>query len=80
MANVVGNPGRYDHVAAHLVRELAAEAVLVLVIQGNKGNGVSVAGRGFSAIERRHEIADILRGVADMLEEGEPSGYRVDKL
>jgi len=63
-------PGKYDEVVTILREKLDAKAILLVVVQGNKGNGVSQQ----IAVATKEEaqkiaivLADILGDIAAML-------------
>ncbi|MEW6304867.1 MAG: hypothetical protein AB1705_15435 [Verrucomicrobiota bacterium] len=58
-------PGKYDAEAQRLFEETRAESVLIVVVGGKKGNGISAKNTGIVAGKR---LADLLRGVAEGLE------------
>ena len=66
-------PGIYDDVATRLREELQAEGVVVLIINGNKGNGFSAQVTG----EHLLSVSGILRGAADEFDQAIFGGKRV---
>lgn len=76
----VGHPGRYDDLAIRLLDETKAEAVVLLVLGGAKGNGFSCSVN--PGVEIGHaDIPDFLRGLADAIQlQGHPDGMRLTPL
>jgi len=66
----MGVPGRYDSEVEHLLRSTTARAAIVIVVDGYKGDGMSVAGRP-SAMEWQEAatIVACLREHADYIEQ-----------
>ncbi len=60
-------PGKYDGWALRLIKETHAEAVVVIVLGGKKGNGFAVK---TTDPEFSLHLPDILRGVAKSMEDG----------
>ena len=58
-------PGKYDDLAAYAHEAANAATAIVIILNGNKGSGVSVK---TTAIEPR-DIPDLLHYFADALEE-----------
>lgn len=78
---ILGHEGRYDADAQRILREQEAKAVLVVVIEGKKGFGMSMAclpearDLGFGA-----KFAALLRRVAESIDGGAtPDGLRLTK-
>jgi hypothetical protein len=71
-----GNKGAYDHISENLSRDLKADAVLLLVVKGRLGTGLSVsvnaAKPGAMEMSMGGGLAAVLRRIADQLDAGEP--------
>ena len=64
-------PGKYDDLVTQLREGLEAKAVLLVVVQGNRGNGVSqqiAAGTKEEAQKLASVLADILGDIAHGLQ------------
>lgn len=77
-----GRSGNYDAICERLSLDLKAAAVVLLVIGGRHGSGMSVSVDPKGGIARvamgGNELAALLREMADALEAGEgPAGARV---
>lgn len=57
-------PGKYDDLATYVREQAKAEGVIVIVFDGDKGNGFSAQG----SIEVMQAVPRVLRGVADDME------------
>jgi len=78
----VGNAGKYDETTERLSVELDATAIVLIVIDGKRGNGMSVsvnpARPGALEMFAGAGLARVLRAAADKLDGGErPNGIRV---
>lgn len=62
----INGEGKYDGSAEMLLARLDAKAVLVGVIEGNKGNGFSVCTKEALVLVK---LPEILRNMADQLEQ-----------
>ncbi len=76
-----GKAGNYDEICERLSLDLKAAALVLLVIGGRHGSGMSVSvdpKGGLSGVAMGgDELAAMLREMADMIEAGEgPSGHR----
>jgi hypothetical protein len=77
--DTVGNPGRYDR-HAEAVRDVTkARVVVLLVLDGEHGNGFSVTGKGADAVEavQSGEVSYMLRAMADIILGNPPDGVRI---
>lgn len=68
-------PGKYDKLAEHCVLETDAEAVILIIVGGNKGHGMSASvkpGAQFEIAVRKIEmianLPKVLRELADEIE------------
>jgi hypothetical protein len=61
-------PGKYDRLATWARERANAEALYLLVINGNKGSGGSLQVRGMPSVADLLLIAKALRLVADSME------------
>jgi hypothetical protein len=64
-------PGKYEDIVTQLRERLQARAILLVVVQGNRGNGVSQQIAAPSKEEARKisvVLADILRDIAHGIE------------
>lgn len=78
---VVGHEGNYDVEAQRLLEEQQAKAVVVVVIDGKKGFGMSVSTFPQHAIQMHFALPQILRSVADSIDGGAgPDGVRVTEV
>lgn len=74
-------PGKYDELAEYCMREANAEAVVVIVFNGNKGQGMSgkVSAEYEIAINPVHEIQRrlpaVLREVARAIQDAPPDAF-----
>jgi hypothetical protein len=57
-------PGKYDDLATHAREASAADAVIVIVVNGDKGSGFSVQTNGTVA----PRLPELLRILADAIE------------
>jgi hypothetical protein len=78
----VGNAGKYDQISERLSLDLKADVVLLLVLNGRHGTGLSVSANPAKpgALEKAHGggLAAMLRYAADALDAGEPAnGARI---
>lgn len=78
----VGRAGRYDEIAERLAHDLKAAAVVLLVVDGRHGNGMSISAdprRGGAPLALGDGLAALLRIMADKLDSGEasPNGVRL---
>lgn len=78
MAEVMGNPGKYDDVTERALEETGAECVALIVINGKKGTGFSVSGNGMAAMEnvRSGRLSALLRLMAEQIASARPDGVR----
>lgn len=76
---VTGNPGRYDDVSVRALDETGADAVVLLVVRGKKGAGLSVSCKPSAMGAVNELLPDMLREIADAIEAqgGRPDGLRV---
>lgn len=76
-----GNAGKYDQICERLGLDLKAAAVVLIVVDGRHGNGMSVCidPKGEHAdIGGGAQLAELLRRMAEMIEAGErPDGTRL---
>jgi hypothetical protein len=76
---LTGDPSKYDAICTQLCRDLKAQAVILMVLEGREGNGMSCAGRGqYATIGVPHVLAAYLRSLADKIEAGQPGGIGID--
>lgn len=74
---VVGRAGRYDDQAIRVFKETKAEAVVLFVLGGSKGHGLSCSALPANAERVSAMIPDLLREIADAIEgQGHPDGIR----
>jgi hypothetical protein len=59
-------PGKYDHLASFVRKWATAKAVVLIVVDGDKGSGFSVQAHGDIA----SSLPVLLRRIADDIEEG----------
>jgi hypothetical protein len=76
-----GHAGKYDEICERLSLDLKASAVVLIVVDGRHGHGMSVsvdpAKPGAVAMATGGELAQLIRNVADQLDAGEaPGGVR----
>lgn len=73
----LGQSGKYDEITENLCRDLNAGAVVLIVLEGRHGTGMSVAAqpdhRGLAFGEG---LAELLRTAAGKLDSGEVTGPR----
>ena len=76
---VMGSAGRYGDVCERLAKDLKAGAVVLMVVDGRKGHGFSVATSAeMVSFGFPRQLAAFLRMQADVLEEGDgPGGIAV---
>lgn len=75
---VVGHAGRYDDIAEKALREADAKGVVLIVIEGKHGFGMSVPTRPEAAIGVNMHLPALLRAAADLIEQGHgPDGVRI---
>lgn len=79
---VIGHPGRYDEHAARVLRETEADAVVLVVVNGKKGFGMSVSADpekpGSIQLASGRDLPALLRTMADLIEGGAgPDGLRM---
>lgn len=72
----LGPEGRYQVICETLGRDLKADAVVLIVIKGRHGTGMSVStGKGNHELGYGSKLVAILRAVADDIEAGgQPDG------
>jgi hypothetical protein len=58
-------PGKYDDLATHAREASSADAVIVIVVNGDKGSGFSVQTNGTAALK----LPALLRILADAIEQ-----------
>lgn len=74
---VVGHAGRYDDIAIRALKEAQAKGVVMIVIEGKHGFGMSVPTLP-EAIGVSMHLPALLRSVADLIEQGHgPDGVRL---
>lgn len=70
---LIKEPGKYDDLATHVRKEVDAEAVVILVHEGNRGTGCSVQTVADPGVWQ--QLAAMLRQVADEIDrEPRPCG------
>jgi len=75
---VVGHAGRYDDIAIRALEEAGAKGVVLIVVEGKHGFGMSVPTRPEASIVVNMQLPALLRSVADLIEQGHgPDGVRV---
>lgn len=75
---VVGHAGRYDDIAIRAREEAGAKGVVLIVVDGKHGFGMSVPTRPGAAVGVNMHLPALLRSVADLIEQGHgPDGVRV---
>ena len=75
---VVGHAGRYDDIAVRALGDAEAEGVVLLVVNGKRGFGMSVSTRPEASIVVNMQLPALLRSVADLIEQGHgPDGVRI---
>ncbi len=76
---IVGEAGKYDDSAEHVLRATLAKAVLLIVIDGFRGHGFSVTCRPSEVATwtDSKQVADALRELADQISGKEPDGVRL---
>ena len=65
--------GKYDQARTDVREATSAKGVLLIILDGNQGNGFSAQ---FEDDDYRGSIPSILRQVADQIEEDEPGNHR----
>lgn len=71
----VGREGKYDEIAQRLCHDLKAGAVVLIVINGRLGNGMSVsASAGNEGLAFGDGLADLLHAMAGQIESGNVTG------
>lgn len=78
----IGHPGRYDAHAARVLRETKADGVLMVVLNGDKGFGMSFSvdpkKPGAVALASGVGLAEMLRAIANDIDGGAgPDGVRL---
>lgn len=61
-------PGKYDTLCTEVRTKAKAESVILIIIGGDKGNGFSVQAEAGLTLK----LPDILRSMADQIEESIP--------
>lgn len=79
---VIGHPGRYCAQAARVLRETKADAVVMVVVNGDKGFGMSFSvdprKPGAVALASGVGLAEVLRAIANDIDGGAgPDGVRL---
>jgi hypothetical protein len=64
-------PGRYDKECRELLKNTRADIAMLIVLNGDKGHGVSLAGN-YIKLEGMKQIPGFLRMLADRIEQGPP--------
>lgn len=78
MSQQAGSPGAYDQEAERLLVEMRAKAVVVIVLEGKRGFGMSVSCSPNAAAQMHVALPALLRAVADGIDGGAgPDGVRV---
>lgn len=71
----LGRAGKYDQVAKNLCTDLKAGAVVLIVVDGRHGNGMSVSAKaGNEGLAFGEGLAELLRKMAEQLETGAVAG------
>lgn len=70
----IARDGKYDQFAINLIFETKAAAAIVLVIGGDKGDGMSVAAADLTALEM---LPIMLRELADGIERDSKKADRI---
>lgn len=79
--SVVGHAGRYDEIAIRALMEAQAKGLVMIVIDGKHGFGLSVSALPESAVAVNMSLPELLRRVADCIEQrAVPDGIRVTRL
>jgi hypothetical protein len=74
----VGPEGKYEHIVAQLTRDLDADHVVLVVINGRHGTGCSTGHREGLAVRGVEILPGLLRNVASQLDGGAgPDGVGV---
>lgn len=78
----IGEPGRHDEQAVALLEETEADAVVVIVFNGNQGHGFSLSANSDvgPALVKSGALSAMLHRIADDLTTAEPTGVRVDMM
>lgn len=75
---VVGHAGRYDDIAIRAMKEAGAKGLVMIVIEGKHGFGMSVPTLAEAVIGVNMHLPALLRSVADLIEQGHgPDGVRI---
>lgn len=61
-------PGKYDALCTHARVKAQADAVIVVVLGGNRGNGFSVQTAGPQGLTAMLDLPRLLRSIADEIE------------
>ncbi len=74
---IFGTPGKYDDDAKRVLVETDASVVVLIVIDGKRGQGFSCCGNparpeAVATIMGGNKLAQLLRRMADMLDAGAP--------
>jgi len=80
-------PGKYDDLAEYCLHKVNARAVVVVVIDGDRGHGISGKQVTHNMIEWemaiqsggiiQHKLATVLRHVAKSVEDAPPGAFNV---
>jgi hypothetical protein len=71
----LGREGKYDQIALALCKDLKAGAIILVVVDGRHGNGMSVsAGPQHLGLAMGTGLAELLRKMAEQLETGAVTG------
>jgi hypothetical protein len=72
--------GRYDALADGVLRETDADAVILVVLGGNKGSGFTLSCKGEVVDQAHARLPALLREIADSIEhQAQPTDFRVTK-
>jgi hypothetical protein len=63
-------PGRYDNLCSHVQMATQAQGIVLIIVNGNLGSGMSVQGLG----EVMPSVPDLLRQVANEIEKDMKDG------
>lgn len=66
---MAAGPGKYGHITERVLKESKAQAVCLIVIQGELGSGFDVAGNFPDAFPLLTKLPEVLRSMADSIEQ-----------
>jgi hypothetical protein len=78
----IGEAGRYDEQAIVALDETGADVIVLIVVNGKHGHGLSVSSNdsGGEALIKSGILSRMLHAIADDIATAEPTGVRVDPV